>query len=98
MNIQDNPFNQVEAEKTFQGRKQFQSKYKEDQFQEFMQWISEPDEWKQWRVFVEGQHVTSIDDLNNSMAALKPGNVVVVDQPNKHLQFMNKETYELNLD
>jgi len=94
----DNPFNQKDTGQTFQGRKQFASKYKQVDFEEFIKSISAPEEWIQWKMFVEGELVTTKNQLDEAVKVLKPGNVFMVDQVNKHMHYMNRATYDCNID
>jgi hypothetical protein len=93
-----NLFNQTKIEQTFQGRKVFQGNFKQVPFQEFIESISDPEEWYQWKTFVEGELVTTNVQMEKAIQTLKPNNVFVVDQPNKIMHFMNKETFNYNLD
>jgi hypothetical protein len=95
----NNIFNQVETDRTFQGRKQFASKFRQVDFREFISSISDPEEWAQWKTFVEGELVTDNDHFDRAMKALKqPHTIFMVDQVNKIMHYMNRETYDHNLD
>jgi len=95
----NNLFNQTEMKETFQNRKVFKGGFTQSAFQEFLESISAPEEWCQWKTFVEGELVTTNVQMEKAIKVLKPKtNVIVVDQPNKTMHFMNRETFDYNLD
>jgi len=94
----DNLFNQVEIEPTYQGRKQFVGNFNQEAFMVFLQSISGPDEWPQWSIFVEGDLMKESEQLLRSMSKLQGKSVIMIDQVNKNIHFISKEIWKLNCD
>ena len=93
----DNFLNQKEINPKFQGRKQFMCLNDQNQFNQFILSISDPEEWCQWKSFIEGDLVTTNSEFDEAVKRLKPDYVFIIDQTNKHMHYMNKETWEVNL-
>lgn len=94
----DNFLNQTEIAPKFQGRKQFMCLNDNNQFNQFILSISDPEEWSQWKTFVEGDLTSTQHEFDEATKQLNPGYVFIVDQENKHMHYMNKETWKANLD
>jgi hypothetical protein len=82
---------------TFQGRKIYKSPDKD--FSEFIDSIP-MDEWSQWKITVEGDLITTLEEYIGGLNALakKGKNVIMLDQKNKIIQHLSLELYQLNLD
>lgn len=78
------------------GRDLYASKFNLEDFADFIQSIASPEEWVQWTFLVEGDVLRTQYEFDEGIKRLKPGSVFIVDQKNKLLTFMNKETFELN--
>jgi hypothetical protein len=83
---------------TFNGRELYGSKFNLEDYADFVESISAPEEWVQWTFLIEGDVVTTMHDFDEGLKSLKSGSVFIVDQKNKLLTFMNKETFELNCE
>jgi len=90
--------NDIDTSRTFNGRPVFPSKFKLIEFEEFIQSISNIDEWKQWKILVEGDLVTHKEQFESALKALKPDSIFLVDKANKIMSYMNKDTYTASLD
>ena len=91
-----NPYGQKAMDVTMNGRNLFGSKFRLEDFADFIESISAPEEWVKWKFLVEGELVKTQHEFDEGIKALKPGSVFVVDQENKLLTFMNNETFDLN--
>ena len=94
----NNPYNQKAMDVTLNGRKLFASKFDLGDYADFIHSISAPEEWVKWTFLMEGDVVKTQQEFDEGLKSLKPGSIFVVDQTNKLLTFMNKETFDLNCE